>query len=149
MYAQLTCTGLIPADAGKTSRFGDFGGGLPVHPRSRRENLTENTRAGIEAGASPLTRGKQGYRVIDGVGVGIIPAHAGKTRRSSSGSRIRPDHPRSRGENAYQSRARDIFKGSSPLTRGKRSCLASFTLSEGIIPAHAGKTTSPWPARPQ
>ena len=88
MYAQLTCTGLIPADAGKTSRFGDFGGGLPVHPRSRRENLTENTRAGIEAGASPLTR-------------------------------------------------------------GKRSCLASFTLSEGIIPAHAGKTTSPWPARPQ
>ena len=49
-------------------------------------------------------------------------------------------HPRSRGENSGGGRWPGISSGSSPLTRGKRSCLASFTLSEGLIPAHAGKT---------
>lgn len=53
----LLARGLSPLTRGKQAASATSGGGLPVHPRSRRENLTENTRAGIEAGASPLTRG--------------------------------------------------------------------------------------------
>ena len=49
-------------------------------------------------------------------------------------------HPRSRGEND------DLFslvigdRGSSPLTRGKRSGSGLRGWSVGLIPAHAGKT---------
>ena len=95
----LLARGLSPLTRGKQAASATSGGGLPVHPRSRRENLTENTRAGIEAGTSPLTRGKQGYRVVDGVGVGLIPTHAGKTRPSLRSYRKQPAHPRSRREN--------------------------------------------------
>ena len=60
-----------------------------------------------------------------------------------------PAHPRSRGENAYQSRARDIFKGSSPLTRGKLNRRRHGQGGHGLIPAHAGKTqsSSAWSGR--
>ena len=95
----LLARGLSPLTRGKQAASATSGGGLPVHPRSRRENLTENTRAGIEAGASPLTRGKQGYRVIDGVGVGLIPAHAGKTTLTGKKTTRSWAHPHSRGEN--------------------------------------------------
>ena len=72
---------------------------------------------------------------------GLIPAHAGKTRLSMWITIPGRAHPRSRGENAYQSRARDIFKGSSPLTRGKHIAENLRRPRRGLIPAHAGKTT--------
>ena len=53
-------------------------------------------------------------------------------------------HPRSRGENAIAAAAGVIGTGSSPLTRGKRLDARPHTVNEGLIPAHAGKTT--WPA---
>ena len=51
---------------------------------------------------------------------GLIPAHAGKTRRRSVSISPRAAHPRSRGENATSTRP----SGS----------------AHGLIPAHAGKT---------
>ena len=113
MYAQLTCTGLIPADAGKTSRFGDFGWGT--------------------AGSSPLTRGKRGVALSERNRVRLIPAHAGKTRRCSSTVTSPAAHPRSRGENMACAPA--FVK-----TRGKRVPLGAILAHDGIIPAHAGKT---------
>ena len=71
---------------------------------------------------------------------GLIPAHAGKTAPSPCTQGATWAHPHSRGENAYQSRARDIFKGSSPLTQGKLADQRRTHFRVGLIPAHAGKT---------
>ena len=138
----LLARGLSPLTRGKQAASATSGGGLPVHPRSRRENLTENTHAGIEAGASPLTRGKQGYRVVDGVGVGLIPAHAGKTDRWRRRSGRWSAHPRSRRENLVAWFAALTLLGSSPLTRGRLLDGVHHDAGPGFIPAHAGKTTS-------
>ena len=73
---------------------------------------------------------------------GLIPAHAGKTavhRTIDSGLGA---HPRSRGENRAAAALVSAARGSSPLTRGKRRSLARFLDGRGLIPAHAGKTTS-------
>ena len=78
--------------------------------------------------------------VID-TGLGLIPAHAGKTLIGASGSPIMRAHPRSRGEN--WDGIVTVFKtaGSSPLTRGKRATFPHISHRCGLIPAHAGKTT--------
>ena len=52
-----------------------------AHPRSRGENI-HNAQAGdLVCGSSPLTRGKLGMRGPPRPPLGLIPAHAGKTRR--------------------------------------------------------------------
>ena len=71
---------------------------------------------------------------------GLIPAHAGKTRSSSTTTPCSRAHPRSRGENTPSAHLRMRAAGSSPLTRGKPSHDASPGLRNGLIPAHAGKT---------
>ena len=51
-------------------------------------------------------------------------------------------HPRSRGENQWRTPAYGRRDGSSPLTRGKRSIDDDVTDTSGLIPAHAGKTST-------
>ena len=95
---------------------------------------------GRAGGSSPLTRGK---RVLVGARnerPGIIPAHAGKTDVPLSREEMKRDHPRSRGENPMLIDLRTPSRGSSPLTRGKRSGRGPALVLTGIIPAHAGKT---------
>mgnify|MGYP000916531036 CR=1 FL=1 len=70
----------------------------------------------------------------------LIPAHAGKTPRSTSVTPSTAAHPRSRGENSRLSRASRWSWGSSPLTRGKQSFQVVIIFPSGLIPAHAGKT---------
>ena len=70
---------LIPAHAGKT-RFRRQNARDPrAHPRSRGENGLLLADQRVVVGSSPLTRGKRA--LVSGVwsGVGLIPAHAGKT----------------------------------------------------------------------
>ena len=50
---------------------------------------------------------------------GLIPAHAGKTRRATKREARSRAHPRSRGENSTRALACATPPGSSPLTRGK------------------------------
>ena len=70
----------------------------------------------------------------------LIPAHAGKTTSNSRSPSSRKAHPRSCGENAARIEVRDWPAGSSPLTRGKpRGCVGRL-VTDGLIPAHAGKT---------
>ena len=91
-------------------------------------------------GSSPLTRGKRPRRHQRGYGLGLIPAHAGKTgppRRSAGRSRA---HPRSRGENRSGLLSATMRTGSSPLTRGKRDLVGIVKVVSRLIPAHAGKT---------
>ena len=73
---------------------------------------------------------------------GLIPAHAGKTARHSPSSMRPGAHPRSRGENQLITRVLLHARGSSPLTRGKHLVGIRRQQSIGLIPAHAGKTTT-------
>ena len=50
-------------------------------------------------------------------------------------------HPRSRGENLLFDNVGKELPGSSPLTRGKLSCMNSMGVCTRLIPAHAGKTS--------
>ena len=94
------------------------------------------------SGSSPLTRGKRTRRAPPHVGGRLIPAHAGKTTARAGLCGLRTAHPRSRGENNGKNAVLEIREGSSPLTRGKRGGLAGRSCGSGLIPAHAGKTTS-------
>ena len=133
-------TGLIPTHAGKTRRPGAVGQVEWAHPRSRGENISSTLSTSPPGGSSPLTRGKLDRAGPVGVGLGLIPAHAGKTR-SDHGRRNRSRaHPRSRGENLMILALSARKPGSSPLTRGKRSARAGLRSSRRLIPAHAGKT---------
>ena len=105
----------------------------------------------VLVGSSPLTRGKPvSVPANEPVG-GLIPAHAGKTRPGWRAGGHQGAHPRSRGENLPASWSMLVPPGSSPLTRGKRSPLYPAGHARGLIPAHAGKTSSAcgavWSAR--
>ena len=71
----------------------------------------------------------------------LIPAHAGKTARLSGGACRAGAHPRSRGENPYETETEIVPGGSSPLTRGKLSRGSRSPFPSRLIPAHAGKTS--------
>ena len=92
-------------------------------------------------GSSPLTPGKRQQLARRLEDQGLIPAHAGKTARSTRPHKRTMAHPRSRGENAPALVAARIARGSSPLTRGKPWAAIVDAWNAGIIPAHAGKTT--------
>ena len=134
--------GLIPAHAGKTVRSGTRRRRAGAHPRSRGENDRHCLHAPPDAGSSPLTRGKRwmGER-LDGPR-GLIPAHAGKTTGAGTARGRAGAHPRSRGENHFYLPRPKRPRGSSPLTRGKRHPLRPCLCHGGLIPAHAGKTSS-------
>ena len=133
-------SGLIPAHAGKTRSQITGIRGNPAHPRSRGENGVESLLAGVGSGSSPLTRGKQGHLRDPAGQARLIPAHAGKTKRSDHTDPGPAAHPRSRGENRVPRRRWDRDRGSSPLTRGKPPDHRRHSTQEGLIPAHAGKT---------
>ena len=142
--------GLIPAHAGKTIGLGPFGVGHRAHPRSRGENRRPRGPRGSDRGSSPLTRGKPTQLGWWGLSLGLIPAHAGKTTASPRRTANPQAHPRSRGENELDRRDRTRIRGSSPLTRGKRGVEPLLHERRGLIPAHAGKTSSaPTPPTPR
>ena len=111
---------LIPAHAGKTLRKKHGVQHARAHPRSRGENSPDGTERRVYHGSSPLTRGKPGTRGSGSSRAGLIPAHAGKTRRNRPPRLTTRAHPRSRGENPRPE--------------------AAAALDAGLIPAHAGKT---------
>ena len=133
--------GLIPAHAGKTSSWGSVRAACRAHPRSRGENLNLPGRPSLRSGSSPLTRGKPPPRRKALYGIGLIPAHAGKTGRTCLEGTHERAHPRSRGENLWPRRGADTRSGSSPLTRGKLAGALPPPRPPGLIPAHAGKTS--------
>ena len=132
--------GLIPAHAGKTRARTLRSEPYRAHPRSRGENTVSTRTSALSPGSSPLTRGKLSWHFRRRHRVRLIPAHAGKTPYRPA-PRLNPRaHPRSRGENHCRQRVRGCRRGSSPLTRGKRSVGIRPPELDGLIPAHAGKT---------
>ena len=132
---------IIPAHAGKTCSASPPRQTTWDHPRSRGENAVDIVNATGFRGSSPLTRGKRAKITSSPTYKGIIPAHAGKTRGVVGRRMSQGDHPRSRGENTIAGVNSTNGQGSSPLTRGKHSDARVAWTSDGIIPAHAGKTT--------
>ena len=132
--------GLIPAHAGKTADRAQAQAARRAHPRSRGENTWMFAAPVPVAGSSPLTRGKHGVELRVSCVVGLIPAHAGKTKQRRRTHPLMRAHPRSRGENGSRAGRIAAPMGSSPLTRGKPNRGAEFLVCGGLIPAHAGKT---------
>ena len=116
-----------------------------AHPRSRGENPHHRGPRMGRAGSSPLTRGKRDRDGLPAVRRRLIPAHAGKTDRESTTQKEPRAHPRSRGENRGHKLLDVRFHGSSPLTRGKPRSHPGCVWSGRLIPAHAGKTSTPGP----
>ena len=110
---------LIPAHAGKTCCGSCPGSGRPAHPRSRGENVISPFAIASRKGSSPLTRGKPNLTTAMPAGMGLIPAHAGKTTIRKGSNPWTQAHPRSRGENTADDALTAQPAGSSPLTRGK------------------------------
>ena len=138
-----TCNArLIPAHAGKTRSPVMARRARRAHPRSRGENAYANSLNKNGTGSSQLTRGKRPHDSMPAVLEGLIPAHAGKTPAAASPHSCQGAHPRSRGENRLTRACRPRPRGSSPLTRGKQDVAQSPSWPEGLIPAHAGKTSS-------
>ena len=131
---------LIPAHAGKTHTHDVMQTTHTAHPRSRGENEYGFAVADKDSGSSPLTRGKLGVVGVRGPVVGLIPAHAGKTKARVNTPQAQAAHPRSRGENASGLKICMTSRGSSPLTRGKLSNGLRSPSRPRLIPAHAGKT---------
>ena len=132
--------GLIPAHAGKTKFYEKPPLDWEAHPRSRGENRRYGRYRRGGRGSSPLTRGKPERRGDDRAQEGLIPAHAGKTRRRPARTSGCKAHPRSRGENPDRQFRAGHGAGSSPLTRGKPQSPQARQNRNGLIPAHAGKT---------
>ena len=133
---------LIPAHAGKTDTRRPGPRSRGAHPRSRGENVHEVRVLTSDGGSSPLTRGKPAWQCIPSPHLGLIPAHAGKTKAPYRSGRGPPAHPRSRGENPGLVASRRANEGSSPLTRGKHAMREQYVRRQRLIPAHAGKTTA-------
>ena len=134
--------GLIPAHAGKTSSDSSSARSEKAHPRSRGENPATSRVSPCSEGSSPLTRGKHCFGCCGRGGGRLIPAHAGKTSAILLRRLTPRAHPRSRGENGVALGNTLASAGSSPLTRGKLVHGKGGKARIGLIPAHAGKTTS-------
>ena len=131
---------LIPAHAGKTTKWAVPMNRNTAHPRSRGENNDHDRSSYLREGSSPLTRGKRRYPGLPESRRRLIPAHAGKTDGGAEGLECGEAHPRSRGENRLVEAVSPRFPGSSPLTRGKPVDGVPEVERCRLIPAHAGKT---------
>ena len=94
----------------------------------------------MRRGSSPHTRGLHHYHRRRQLLPGIIPAHAGFTRRGTGTGWGPADHPRTRGVYHDQCCVPLRCGGSSPHTRGLRALEHQEGGHERIIPAHAGFT---------
>ena len=135
--------GLIPARAGKTP----CGPGGPrtwrAHPRACGENPRQPAVMTNKAGSSPRVRGKRPGLQRHPARRRLIPARAGKTSFMSFPSWVGAAHPRACGENLDLADPASFPLGSSPRVRGKLPHVLRGRLVAGLIPARAGKTTSP------
>ena len=131
---------LIPAWAGKTSFRWCRSLSCPAHPRVGGENFTVAVASSFSPGSSPRGRGKLRGMVSLRSQWGLIPAWAGKTRRSRSSTRRSRAHPRVGGENPIHPTSGTSQPGSSPRGRGKRRRPHAHPERRRLIPAWAGKT---------
>ena len=131
---------LIPAHAGKTSCGFRGYRRARAHPRACGENKQRKSPGTSTKGSSPRMRGKPVSKILQRFQIGLIPAHAGKTRNGSRPRNSQSAHPRACGENPKEAQWIEAQEGSSPRMRGKHQRPHRRHQIDGLIPAHAGKT---------
>ena len=97
----------------------------------------------MHLGLIPAHAGKTGTRARSGPYARAHPARAGKTEEGAAKTAPQPAHPRSHGENHLMTSVAASLMGSSPLMPGRRGRRFDLFPDRGLIPAHAGKTSSP------
>ena len=134
------CSGIIPAHAGLTF-LPSFGlRRHRDHPRACGAHGLMTLNQIADMGSSPRMRGSRKFKVMHGLGDGIIPAHAGLTSRKGGSQPPAGDHPRACGAHQMPSVLDLYMRGSSPRMRGSHHGCAVAGPDAGIIPAHAGLT---------
>ena len=128
----------IPACAGNASLSLARARCASVHPRVRGERNAKSEYGVKLAGSSPRARGTQWVPVAVIDHPRFIPACAGNARHGMSRGRLRPVHPRVRGERASQAFAASALAGSSPRARGTLETHATKEKPGRFIPACAG-----------
>ena len=96
--ADLGCTRITPACAGKSSEWNGLPETVRDHPRMCGEKLVKTLESQRAAGSPPHVRGKVQGVETDGNGMGITPACAGKSTTAAAPTGPRRDHPRMCGE---------------------------------------------------
>ena len=140
--------GITPAHAGKRMIISWNGVYYKDHPRTRGEKLNLQQQNLANQGSPPHTRGKAHVFPRGKLWHRITPAHAGKRSVSSLISKLRKDHPRTRGEKPVALRYIGRHIGSPPHTRGKEEIRLMIEPTPGITPAHAGKRDALWRCSP-
>ena len=135
-----TTPGITPAHAGKSHRESFSATPTGDHPRPCGEKLDMYRAVCGIAGSPPPMRGKGSGNAQTGAGLGITPAHAGKSAKISACAKINRDHPRPCGEKAGAKKRRAWRAGSPPPMRGKGGTVGCARRPRGITPAHAGKS---------
>ena len=116
---------------------------LGAHPRACGENSSDFSSSSFFSGSSPRVRGKP---TCVGKMFGcarLIPARAGKTGASRSCPLPSRAHPRACGENTVRETGSVLRRGSSPRVRGKPGPCSDPPTPARLIPARAGKTSTP------
>ena len=137
----MSATGIIPAHAGNTHGFVVSVPQVQDHPRACGEHATTAYAATHDLGSSPRMRGTHQCGEHYESQLGIIPAHAGNTRKIFSSAGMRWDHPRACGEHLSVPIGAGGSWGSSPRMRGTHAAHLDVNFLGGIIPAHAGNTS--------
>ena len=106
----------------------------------RGEDLKRMMAANPGSGSPPHARGRPEPVWWQVEAAGITPACAGKTRRPARRSTARPDHPRMRGEDTFDTKIKSPENGSPPHARGRPQMREYIGEYWRITPACAGKT---------
>ena len=140
--------GIIPAHAGLTSGSISSQKWYWDNPRACGAHLIRTLDYLQPSGSSPRMRGSRSGRHIRLATGGIIPAHAGLTMLYTPAVCYPWDHPRACG--AHYLSLVYVFHclGSSPRMRGSQFEMLYIISPPGIIPAHAGLTSSQSATRP-
>ena len=134
-------SGITPACAGKRPAPPAQLPLLKDHPRVCGEKDERIAQSDELAGSPPRMRGKGNLKIALVLGVGITPAHAGKSRRRPSGNAQGRDHPRMCGEKSCCGFHTASILGSPPHVRGKVRLCRHRSPCSRITPACAGKST--------
>ena len=132
--------GIIPAHAGLTRSLYHRQKTYRDHPRACGAHAYSSTSPDSCGGSSPRMRGSPSRAVLLVRCLGIIPAHAGLTRKVTDPDGKVRDHPRACGAHGASLYFEPEHGGSSPRMRGSHGSQRSISELPGIIPAHAGLT---------
>ena len=132
-------TGITPAWAGKSGRYGRTTARRKDHPRVGGEKRTGKWSGWDEQGSPPRGRGKVAMLAACSASSGITPAWAGKRAYTTADLLTTQDHPRVGGEKWFLMNLSRKELGSPPRGRGKVAEGLQLALELGITPAWAGK----------